>query len=111
MPPAHPREALLELAAIERGSAGPGEERAAQLLESMLREYGLEPALEREPAVGGYWQSSGLAATAGALAGLLAGRPRRRGARAAGLAVPVASAAASADEIDCGLLLRRGPLP
>src|SRR5258708_6694531 len=111
MPPAHPREALLELAAIERGSAGPGEERAAQLLESMLREYGLEPALEREPAVGGYWQSSGLAATAGALAGLLTGRARSRRARAAGLAVALASAAAIADDVDCGRHLLRRLLP
>jgi hypothetical protein len=111
MPPAHPREALLTLAALERGSAGPGEERAALLLEAMLSEHGLEPALEREPAVGGYWQSAGLAATAGALAGLLAGRARNRRARAAGLAVALAAAAGIADDVDCGRHLLRRLLP
>src|SRR6185312_11337085 len=75
-----PRAALHALAAIERGSAGPGEERAAELIAGLLGEHGLEAWLEREPAVGGFWQSTGLAAAAGALAGAigLRGGSRRR---------------------------------
>ncbi|HXD53156.1 MAG TPA: M28 family peptidase [Solirubrobacteraceae bacterium] len=97
-----PRAALHALAAIERGSAGPGEERAAELIAGLLGEHGLEAWLEREPAVGGFWQSTGLAAAAGALAGaigLRGGSPRRR---AAALALSAAAAGAMADDVDGG---------
>jgi hypothetical protein len=104
-----PRAALLALAAIERGSASAGEERAARLLGEMLREHGLEPLLESERAVGGFWQSTGLAATAGALAGLLGGRDARR--RGASFALAAAAAAAIADDVDGGAHVLRGLLP
>jgi len=50
----------------------------------MLAARGLQPTLESELAVGGFWQSTGLAAAAGALAEPSAGvraaqvRPRQR---------------------------------
>jgi hypothetical protein len=101
MSPPDPRAALLALAAIERGSASPGEEQAARMLAEMLREHDLEPTLESEPAVGGFWQSTGLAAVAGALAGLLGGRGGRRR-RGASFALAAAAAAAMADDVDGG---------
>jgi Peptidase family M28 len=109
-PPNDPRAALLALAAIERGSAGPGEERAARLLAAMLGEHSLEPLLESEPAVGGYWQSTGLASAAAAVAGLLGARRGRGPGRAVALLLAGAAAGAMADDVDGGRHALRGLL-
>jgi Peptidase family M28 len=98
--------AVERLAAIERGSAGPGEARAAALLAEMLAAHGLAPELEAEPAVGGFWQSTGLAAGAGVLAGLLGAR--RRG---AGSALGALAAGLMADDVENGRHLLRRVLP
>jgi hypothetical protein len=110
------RQAVLRLAAIERGSTSAGELRAARMLAQMLREHRLEPTLESERAVGGFWQSTGLATGAATLAGLLAGRARRRSAggrraRAVSLTVAVGAAALIADDVDGGAHLLRRLLP
>lgn len=95
--------AVERLATIERGSAGPGEAEAAALLAEMLAAHGLAPELESEPAVGSFWQSTGIAAGAGVLAGLLG---RRR--RALGTAVGALAAGLMADDVESGRhLLRR----
>jgi hypothetical protein len=109
MAPLDPRSALLALAAVERGSASPGEERAARMLAEMLREHDLEPALESERAVGGFWQSTGLAAGVGALAGLLGGRGGLR--RGASFALAAAATATMADDVDSGAHVLRRLLP
>jgi hypothetical protein len=97
------REDVERLAAIVRGSASEGETEAAQLLAGMMRERALDPVFEREMAVGGYWQSTGLAAGAGAIAGALGARWRWAGALLAACA-----AALMADDVDNGAhLLRR----
>jgi hypothetical protein len=94
------------LAAIERGSAGPGEARAAALLAEMLRAHGLAPELEAERAVGGFWQSTGLAAGVGVLAGLIGGHRRATGATIGALA-----AGLMADDVENGAHLLRRLLP
>jgi hypothetical protein len=99
-------EDVERLAAIVRGSASEGEAEAAELLAGMLGNRGLDPLLEHEVAVGGFWQSTGLAALAGVLAGALAGRSRRAGSLLAGTA-----AALIADDVDNGAHLLRRVLP
>jgi Peptidase family M28 len=98
--------ALERLAAIERGSASTGEARAGALLAEMLRERGLSPELESERAVGGFWQSTGLAAAGGAAAGLLGGRRRGLGA-----ALGLLAAALMADDVESGRHALRRVLP
>ncbi len=100
------RRDLERLAAIVRGSASDGEAEAGELLAEMLRERGLEPVFEQEMAVGGYWQSTGLAAGAAIVAGALGARSRRAGALTAALA-----AALMADDVDNGAHLLRRALP
>jgi Peptidase family M28 len=103
---AHVRQDLERLATIVRGSATEGEAEAAQLLAGMMRKRGLDPVFEQETAVGGFWQSTGLAAGAGIVAGALGGRSRRAGALLAGTA-----AALMADDVDNGAHLLRRVLP
>jgi hypothetical protein len=100
------REDLEQLAAIRRGSASEGENRAAELLAEMLRKRGLWPTLERERAAVGFWPSTGLAAAGGTLAGLIAPRSR-----AAAAALATAAAALMADDVDNGPQLLRRALP
>lgn len=100
------RTDIERLAAIERGSASAGEAYAAELLAQMLRERGLEPALERERAASGFWPSTGLAAAAGALAGALGGRSR-----VAGAALATVAAGLLADDVDNGAHALRRVLP
>jgi hypothetical protein len=91
------------LAAIDRGSASDGEARAARSLAEMLAGRGLQPVLERERAVGGFWQSTGLAAGAAVLAGAIGSRSR-----AAGSVIAALAAGLIADDVDnAGHLLRR----
>jgi acetylornithine deacetylase/succinyl-diaminopimelate desuccinylase-like protein len=68
------RERIERLAAIERGSASPGEAEAAELIAAELREQGARVELEREPAHGTYWWPVGLLTAASALAGARLGR-------------------------------------
>jgi acetylornithine deacetylase/succinyl-diaminopimelate desuccinylase-like protein len=100
------RRDLERLAAIVRGSATEGETEAGELLAEMLRERGLQPVFEQELAVGGYWQSTGLAAAAATLAGLLGARSRRAGALLA-----AGAAGLMADDVDNGAHLLRRALP
>lgn len=64
------RDWISRLAAIERGSASPGEREAAELIAAELRGYGAEVHLEQESAHGTYWWPIGLATGVAALAGL-----------------------------------------
>ena len=100
------RRDLERLAAIVRGSATEGEAEAARLLSEMLTQRGLDPIFERETVVGGYWQSTGLAAATSVLAGVLGGRSRRAGALLA-----AGAAALMADDVDNGVHLLRRALP
>jgi Peptidase family M28 len=106
VPSAAVRRDIDRLAAIARGSASEGEAQAAGLLATMMRERGLDPVLEHEMAVGGYWQSTGLAACGGALAGALAARSRW-----AGTLLGAAAAVLMADDVDNGMHLLRRLLP
>ncbi|MDQ3740503.1 MAG: M28 family peptidase [Actinomycetota bacterium] len=58
----------------ERGSASEGERRAAEWIAGRLRELGLEPKVEEEPAHGGYWWPLGLLSGIAAAAALLRSR-------------------------------------
>jgi len=99
------REWVERLAAIERGSASPGEAQAARLIADELSVAGASARLERERAHGTYWWPIGLPTAAAALAGSLLGR-------AAGLAVGAAATAAVIDDIAGGRQwLRRHCLP
>jgi hypothetical protein len=98
--------AVERLAGIARGSASPGEAHAARELAEMLRERGLQPLLERERAVGGFWQASALCAGGGLLAAALGGRRRVSGALLA-----AAATALLADDVDSGAHLLRRVLP
>jgi len=94
-----------ELAAIERGSTGPGEHRAAARIVEMLGVRGVRAHVEHEPAVGDYWRATGIATALAALAGLRE-RPRLATAVVAG-----AAAALIADDVDGGRHILRGVLP
>ena len=106
MPSAEIRSDVERLATIVRGSASEGEAEAARLLAEMLRKRDLDPVFEQEMAVGGYWQSTGLAAGAAMFAGLLGARSRRAGALLA-----AGAAALMADDVDNGAHLLRRALP
>ena len=54
-------DAVRNLAAIERGSASPGEREAAEWIAARLRELGCEARVEPESAHGGFWGPLGLA--------------------------------------------------
>jgi hypothetical protein len=106
------REHLDELCSFERGSASPGEQRAAEWLAGALREQGVRNVrVEEEPEANGtFWWPIGLLAGAGALAGLAA----RRGGplkRAIALATGAAAAALIADELPPGRRRFRRMLP
>jgi Peptidase family M28 len=100
------REDIRRLAAIERASASDGETQAAELLAEMMAARRLWPTLEREPASGRFWRSTGAAAAAGAVAGLIGRRSRFAGAALATLA-----AALMADDVDSRRHLLRRVLP
>jgi hypothetical protein len=103
------RAALARLAAIERGSASEGERRAAEMLQQMFEQHELRASIESEPAVGGFWQSTGIAAATAALAGLLPSRGRAG--RGASFALAAAAAGLMADDVDAGRHLLRRLLP
>ena len=106
------RERLDELCSFERGSASPGEQRAAEWLADALREQGVRNVrVEEEPEANGtFWWPIGLLAGAGALAGLAArtGGPLKR---AIAFATGAAAAALIADELPPGRRRFRRMLP
>jgi hypothetical protein len=106
------RERLDELCSFERGSASPGEQRAAEWLADALREQGVRNVrVEEEPEANGtFWWPIGLLAGAGALAGLAArtGGPLKR---AIALATGATAAALIADELPPGRRRFRRMLP
>jgi len=94
-----------ELASYERGSASPGERRAAEWLAGELREAGCRNVrVEEERAHGGYWWPLGLLNAASAFAGLLGRLP-------AALVGAFASTAVYDDVSGGRLWFRRGTLP
>ena len=81
------------LAAIERGSASPGEREAAHWIAQRLRALGLAATVEEERVHPTYWWPIGLLNAIAIAAGALPGRRARR-------AVAAASVAALVDDID-----------
>lgn len=105
------REAILELAALERPSASEGERHAAERIAARLSDHGLRAAIEEEPAHGGYWWPLSLANLL-AVGGALAARRRRFRVRLLGAAAAALGAAAVWDEVSGGSLwFRRALLP
>src|SRR5438067_12332202 len=106
-------DAVRNLAAIERGSASPGEREAAEWIAARLRELGCEARVEPESAHGGFWGPLGLANGLAAAAGALFLRRGRRGKRARALAAAGAlGATAIWDDVSGGRLwFRRALLP
>ena len=105
-----PRRALIErvireLASYERGSASPGERRAAEWLADELRDAGCrDVSVEEERAHGGYWWPLGLLNAGSALAAMLGRLP-------AALVGAFASAAVYDDVGGGKLWFRRRTLP
>ena len=96
---------IQELASYERGSASPGERRAAERLAGELREAGCRDVrVEEESAHGGYWWPLGLLNAASALAAMLGRVP-------AALVGGAASAAVYDDVSGGRLWFRRRTLP
>ena len=96
---------IQELASYERGSASPGERRAAEWLAGELRDAGCRDVrVEEESAHGGYWWPLGLLNAAPALAAMLGRVP-------AALVGGAASAAVYDDVSGGGLWFRRRTLP
>ena len=96
---------IQELASYERGSASPGERRAAEWLARELRDAGCRDArVEEESAHGGYWWPLGLLNAAPALAAMLGRVP-------AALVGGAASAAVYDDVSGGRLWFRRRTLP
>jgi acetylornithine deacetylase/succinyl-diaminopimelate desuccinylase-like protein len=94
-----------ELASFERGSASPGERRAAEWLAEELRAAGCRDVrVEEERAHGGYWGPLGLLNAASAVAGFLGRLP-------AALMGAFASAAVYDDVSGGRLWFRRRTLP
>jgi hypothetical protein len=94
------REAIHELAAIDRPSASEGERRAAQRIAELLEALGCRVAIEEEQAHGGYWWPIALANLLATGTGLLA--LRRGGGVQRMLAAGVSAACAAALWDDLG---------
>lgn len=108
---AHLRQAIAHLAAIDRPSASPGEQAAAQWIAAQLAEFGCKVAVEEERAHGGYWFPLGVPNALAGVAGLVARRAGRRG-RLLAAALGAFSAAAIWDDVSGGKLwFRRRFLP
>ncbi|HZV75093.1 MAG TPA: M28 family peptidase [Conexibacter sp.] len=108
---AHLRQAIAHLAAIDRPSASPGEQEAAQWIAAQLAEFGCNVRVEEERAHGGYWFPLGVPNALAGLAGLLARRGGRRR-RALAAAVGTLAAVAIWDDVGGGRLwFRRRFLP
>jgi acetylornithine deacetylase/succinyl-diaminopimelate desuccinylase-like protein len=106
------REAIHELAAIERPSASDGELRAAERIAAHLRELGYHPVIERERAHGTYWWPLGLCNGLALAASLLALRERGRRSRLGAAFLAGTAAAALWDDLGHGRRwFRRALLP
>ena len=106
------RQAIHELAALERPSASEGERLAAESIASRLRELGCAATAERESAHGGYWWPLELNNLLAFGAALLALRNGGRPARIAATLVSGTAAAALGDDLGHGQRWsRRLPLP
>jgi hypothetical protein len=92
------------LAALDRGTAGPGEREAGERLARELESLGFAVQREPERVHGTYWWPIGLATGAAALAGLT-------GSRRIGAVVGALAAAATADDISAGPRRLRRLLP
>src|SRR5918999_2921205 len=97
------RRVVSRLAAIPRGSASPGERRAAEALADELRRHGARVRLEAERAHGTYWWPIGILAAIGLVAALR--RSRLTALAAAGATV------AAADDVTGGRQWFRRVLP
>jgi Peptidase family M28 len=106
MPAEAIREDIAQLAKLKRGPGTEGEARAAELIAEMLRSRGLDPSIEHERCVAGFWAATGIAAGLGAVSGLLG-----RKWRPAGALVGAGAAALMADDVDAGPHLLRRLLP
>lgn len=80
------RERVERLAAIERGTASPGERQAAELIVAELEGLGVRARLEEERVHGTYWWPLGLLTALGTLGGLARSRVVGLAAGAAGAA-------------------------
>jgi hypothetical protein len=87
------RDRIERWAALEHGSASPGEHAVAAMLADELRGLGLRVNVEEEQVHGGYWLPIGLPTALAAIAGLFG--------RAAGALAGLFAAAAVADDINC----------
>ena len=101
------RERVTALAAIERGTATPGEREAAEWVATELASVGAVARLEEERSNGGYWWPLGLAAAAGFAAGTLS----LRGHRALATAIGAVACAAAIDDLPPRRRLLRRVLP
>jgi hypothetical protein len=98
------RERVERWAAIEHGSASPGERAVAKLLADELRGLGLDVRIEEERVHGTYWWPIGLPTALAALAGLAG--------RTLGVVTGLFAAKAVADDMHCrNQWLRRLFLP
>ena len=98
------RERVERLAAIERGSASPGERVAAELIAEELGSLGARVRLEEEQVHGTYWWPLGILAALGALGGFA----RRR---AIGVAAGALAAAGAWDDLRLNRRALRRRLP
>jgi peptidase M28-like protein len=94
------RERVERWAAIEHGSASPGEHEVAAMLVAELRGLGLRVSVEEEQVHGGYWLPIGIPAALAAVAGLFG--------RGFGVLAGLFGAAAVADDINCERFWFRG---
>lgn len=88
------RERIERWAAIEHGSATPGERAVANMLADELRGLGLPVRIEEEQVHGGYWLPIGIPTALAALAGILGG--------VIAAVTGFFAAAAVSDDVNCG---------
>lgn len=87
------RERIERWAAIEHGSASPGEHAVAALIADELRGLGLSVRVEEEQVHGGYWWPIGIPTALAAVAGFVGG--------AFAVIAGLFGAAATADDVNC----------
>ncbi|MFL5894745.1 MAG: M28 family peptidase [Thermoleophilaceae bacterium] len=87
------RDRIERWAAIEHGSASPGERAVASMLADELRGLGLDVRIEEEQVHGGYWLPVGIPTAVAAVAGVIGG--------AVAFVAGFFGAAAVADDVNC----------
>jgi hypothetical protein len=98
------RERVERLAAIERGSASPGEREAAELIAAEFREAGARVAVETERVHGTYWWPIGIPCAAAAVAGLSRSRT-------VAVVIGALAAASTGEDVRVGPRILRRLLP